>query len=566
MKKILLFTTVFLLLFPILSSCAKEESLSVTSAEETSADNEEQKVFRLNELPDIGEYRRVRSNYYYGEPLNSFRASEDYGTVIPYCRMYSMNYISAPGSEMYGQKTGAIKYGFMTTDGRIITAPVYENLRQYAVDGKYLYVAEAYETFTTDSGDEYPEIERPADIINTSGSRFCKAYVSEYPSMISDLPLLAEHASPCDFSDDSQNTLYVDFDAKPILKHLSENDGGYHQINERILYFDEDIAVLDAELKKSDDSSSYTQPSKHKIQVFDRNENLQSSFIIENADSVTSCGKDHVLTSDGHIYDTTGNPVCTLPDTIRNYSSKEYYNGFLYLLDGSTGTLRKVSLNGTVKDTLPDSRLSDHKLIKVFDGTRFCFFAHPVFLTDPNNDSVVVLDEDLRELYSVPVPDENQFGLINRNLSSESFGFFITSSDHTDFYDFSGNIIASCAFQINWAHLDNTDSVLAHGENDDCFIIDDFTGAEAKGYVLSMKKDEILSSLFSSTVIVSDLKTGWEKIISVETGETLVDEISCIDVFKTPEGDFCSYSRSGISYVLNENLETIAAVYDDFYA
>ena len=110
---------------------AETEAPTEAPAPQSPSDAEET-GFRLDHLPDIGGYRGAGTKYYYGEPLNEFRTSEDYGTVVPYVMR----------QKKVGDAPDVLSCGFMTADGRIITGPIYDRIRSVAAGDGMLYRAE----------------------------------------------------------------------------------------------------------------------------------------------------------------------------------------------------------------------------------------------------------------------------------------------------------------------------------------------------------------------------------------------------------------------------------------
>ena len=89
-------------------------------------------VFRLPNLPDIGSYKPDVPRYYFDEPLNEFRADGGYGTLVPYILH----------AEAQFDAVDVYHGGFMTADGRIVTAPIYDRIRLFGRGAEALYCAE----------------------------------------------------------------------------------------------------------------------------------------------------------------------------------------------------------------------------------------------------------------------------------------------------------------------------------------------------------------------------------------------------------------------------------------
>ena len=104
---------------------------AATPAEALEAPADVSYEFRLEELPDIGAVAAEKVSYYYGAPLDDFRESDGYGTVVPY--------VLKP--EDLGDAL-QYRYGFMTGDGAIITAPVYDSVELKSAGDESFYIAQ----------------------------------------------------------------------------------------------------------------------------------------------------------------------------------------------------------------------------------------------------------------------------------------------------------------------------------------------------------------------------------------------------------------------------------------
>ena len=154
MKKALSVLLALAMLFA--SSCADETNTVSSEAPVSSKSpvSSGQPGFHLESLPDIGEYAGVKPTYFYGEPLDEFRPSDEYGTLVPY----------AVGGW----------YGFLSVDGRIITSACYPVIDTYtSFDGsRSVYVLPLTHLFPAGTAwDDRYGVLSPYAIIPADGSR-----------------------------------------------------------------------------------------------------------------------------------------------------------------------------------------------------------------------------------------------------------------------------------------------------------------------------------------------------------------------------------------------------------
>ena len=127
-----------------------------TETEPVSTPEGEPAVFSLRTLPDIGDYVSDEKKDYFFEdgPHDTFEPRDDYGEIVPYSplteRFFAVDwsYEDPETGEVYSGTTDKSeeeyvgKYGFTTTDGKIITDGIYENIMELRVDtGERIYVA-----------------------------------------------------------------------------------------------------------------------------------------------------------------------------------------------------------------------------------------------------------------------------------------------------------------------------------------------------------------------------------------------------------------------------------------
>lgn len=151
LKRILSIIAVSVLLCSLLSGCSFLKK-------ETDEPVPEGTYFKLNKLPDIGEYKsdEIKHFFYKGGAERVFEPTKEYKGVVPYCS--SSAEFKTKNDE---EKINYDIYGLATTDGRIITDGIYANVNSISSsDGRTLYVCERLTS----------EEKQTFDIISADGS------------------------------------------------------------------------------------------------------------------------------------------------------------------------------------------------------------------------------------------------------------------------------------------------------------------------------------------------------------------------------------------------------------
>lgn len=109
-------------------------------------------------LPDIGEYKTQKNVILDGAYDLNFVPSDSYGTLLPYAgKMY--DYKNETGNDYSAMMFGGLsyaKYGFCTSDGKIVKMPLYDHITVQST-GNDTYYSASHDTADTDVGDDYYE-------------------------------------------------------------------------------------------------------------------------------------------------------------------------------------------------------------------------------------------------------------------------------------------------------------------------------------------------------------------------------------------------------------------------
>lgn len=142
-------------------------------------------VFRLKELPDIGEYQTDEiKSYYHKGPVGKFMASEDYGMIVPFIsEVKTLTALNSQKNKPSYIKTAS--YGFATADGKIIVDGLYSKIDIIeSKSGETVYAAERF-IKTAEDNDKLAsgDVQTAADLIAADGSWVVTAdrIVTAYP-------------------------------------------------------------------------------------------------------------------------------------------------------------------------------------------------------------------------------------------------------------------------------------------------------------------------------------------------------------------------------------------------
>ena len=465
MKKLIALLTAFTLLLVCSCAAQNEPETTETSAPAAipatpteAAVTEISYDFRLEELPDIGAYSHSEPKYYYGAPLNDFRTSDEYGTVIPYLLRETE----------VGDAPDVCNCGFMTTDGRIITGPVYDRVEQVTAGEQTFYLAEKkllntgnrapdYRADMTDEereawGEEWKQARdqviknRVIQLISEDGSRCGSFHSNAYvytdkhsgKSVIVNSGMSDGHKTLTVYDTDFRQIIDL---SEPLREYLDTfSSYGADATGVRLIGADDTgLAVL--VVYDQPDASSDSSSLVNKLYLTEGG-TISATVTFETADVYSLFG-DWVVCHDG-VYDLNGVKRYAIP-SFNDSLLHDPLTDAVYMTDTGKGLLRRMDRSGqwTEKSVAPADSM-DVESVKSDDGKVY------LLVTGRTDDqkSVTVFDSALRQVNSIPYNEDAQTTSVV-NYSSHD-GFCYTVADGvTRLYGWTGALLAEIPAEIS---------------------------------------------------------------------------------------------------------------------
>ena len=432
--------------------------------------------FRLAELPDIGSYSAGKVSCYYDAPLNDFRTSDEYGTIIPYL-LHQTEVGDAPD---------VCDCGFMTTDGRIITGPIYDRVKQVEAGEQTFYRAEKKlqipggphpvyrEGMTDEEREAYWEWEehsqtqvienRVYQIISEDGSR-CGSFHGDVDvftdgssgkSVIVNRGLSDGHGTFAVYDTDFR--LIVDL-SEPLREHLNGfSFFGADVTGIRLIGADDTgVAVAVVYYSPAEDGSSYESEYETKLYLTE-GDAISATATFKGADVYDLFGN-WVLCYNG-IYDLNGVMRYAKP----SFDDRLLYDSLtdaVYMTDAGKGLLRRMDRSGqwTERSVSPADSMNVES-VKGDDGKIYLLVTGRM----DDHDSVTVFDSALRQVDAVSFGEDAQtVGMVGYHNWS---GFRYTVADGaTRLYSVAGELLAEIPAEIsNCSYYYNGIPLLEDGE------------------------------------------------------------------------------------------------------
>ena len=505
---------------------ATERTSSVTVNISSPGDTE----FRLSELPDIGRYKSKEADCFYDEPLKEFRESGKYGTIIPYCVTSDTNIPS---------------YGFMTADGRVITAAIYSDVdTMHGKDG--IVYGAAHKNFVFN--EEFSELDyskRVTDMISLDGSKLVSLSGAEpfaYPS--DELIECKIYSGDIYYVGDT--LLYYDFDLN-LVADLSQ----YDIANSSLLEGDRNAWVIK------------TLFGDNRVMFFENGE-LKNTF---ETDGYGADVYDGVICTRSGIYEKTGKVLYSFSGEVDYDFDKT--DKTLYFAESEINSVTKMK-KGEVKQSrqFTGDKISN-PVIAYQDGQPRLVLT----VKDDRNkvSGFLILDSDLNTISRFDLPGA-EFECDTWETRSVCF-FTAVQNGKTEIYDLNGKLTATLPSGRSHPFFYDGCAVFTN-EEDTCFIYDPSDGSVAE-YENPMPGKEYgstisLSDKFLIRSYVFDDKgveyTYRYCLTDRTTGETLHKNISDITVTDTDSNTYISVAENGMTWVYDGDLNLVTSFLNDYYA
>ena len=502
-----------------------------TSSETSNLSSPGNPEFRLSKLPDIGAYKIKKAACFYDEPLKEFRESYKYGTIIPYCVTSDADIPS---------------YGFMTADGRVITAAIYNQVNTMHGKDGIVYGA-AHKNFVFN--EEFSETDyskRVTDMIRFDGGKMVSMSAAQ-PSAVNSGELIECRVYSGDIPPFSGDTLLLyDYDLN-LVADLSP----YDIANSTLLEGDRNSYVFE------------TSTNNTKVMFFE-NGDLKNTVDTDNCFSDVCDGM--ICTGSG-IYDKAGKELYKI-------SGKADYDidrtdKSVYFTESGINSVTKMKAGEIQRSRrFTGDRISQPVVVYQDGQTRL------VLTEKDDRDNVsgfIVLDSCLNTLSTIGLP-EADFECDTWETRSVCC-FTVVQNGKTEIFDLYGKHKATLNFENSYPSLSGG-CVTFLNEAGALFIYDPYDGSVTEydnpmpgkepGYTMYLT-DKILIWSYCFERTPNDTVLCY-CLTDRSTKETLHKNISDMIITDTGDKTFISITENGITYVYDGELDLVTSFLNDYYA
>lgn len=564
----------------LLCACGRTEEPETTLPDTTANAPEPGTVisydFRLKELPDIGKYKTKAAACFYDAPLREFRTSDGYGALLP----YSLGNQTA--------EYGAIgRSGFMTADGRIVTAPIYESVYGTEFGGKTVYFANrrvldespvkipsweedeegasaAYQSAT----DYYYQNVRH-QIISADGSR-CVTLPSE-PRWFTDeaTGLTLIWTSQYEGTGETDDYRCVSFPLYDTDLNLVAELGPQLRTsrNAEVCAVEKDRVVIRATRYEEPDYTADTDLLFFRDGQLERTLALGEDFPYRVAGGLILCEK--------RLCDEYGNTVYPLGDSHAD-AAYDPRGGCWYVYHTQQGKLVKLDRGGSVLAEARTSPSTAYYLVTLYDSGGKTYVVIPHSRDYENTDGYVVYDANLREICAIGGEGTEKTSFCGEY--GDGPGVFLIASDgKTEIRDITGDLLAEAPFAYDGYNLNYGDGdrqlVFLYRDGAWCAV---FSAEDRSVVALPLHGETVSYPEFFSRKLLTfietvnnggpDRESDWHYVIlDVATGERLLENVPSFRAVTVNGKTYFNYLKNDTAYLCDEDLNVIAALYDDLF-
>lgn len=528
-----------------LCACGKTDSgLSSAGTGKTGEGAAQPVTFSLPSLPEIGSYRQKRPVYFYGEPLDQFVSSGDYGAVVPYC-------LASNG------EVGS--YGFMTADGKIITDAVYSSVYLLEGDGRSVYAAEEKVFFF----DKEQEEEEYDGLYAPSANQDMTLLITADGSKSIKLPAVSPQTGR--------------YDSVFIECRIPAHDGGY--VGDTFYLYDFDLNLAADLTEYGIVNSSVTADSTDRFVVAD----WENAMYFENGVPVKtvpvtfgSTVLPNGMTYDNtHLYNEQGESIFSFSDLL--CCTYEARIGALLIADRDSGCVAKlIGAEEAARYQVSGDRFNDVTAC-YHDGE--CRIIISLGEEWDETTGYLVLDEDLNLLTTIDCTDASFARLITDEGEDDTFCCILLGhGESTDICDLSGEIVATLPFAYDfWPDVvagsaffvSDTGTTYRFSIADRSLVEYATVASTGEWESVSFVNDRVLIRMYWLTEEdYYAFKGDNSRYIMTDpvTGETLYDGVTDLKITELGERTWISFSVNGTAYVYDGEMNLITAFADDYYA
>ena len=548
MKKLIALLTAFTLL--LVCSCAaqnKPETEETSAPEAIPATPTEAAVtetayeFRLEELPDIGAYSPTEPKYYYGAPLNEFRESDGYGTIVPYM-------LKTLADDYYD----LCRYGFMTGDGAIITAPVYDSIDLQSAGDESFYIAQRKALNLSPQHFDFGDVASGTDAEQ-------EAWYEAYHAAQNDVKrnivyqCVSTDGSRCFSSRGASIRLFTDETSGMSVVECKCIDGFEHPVSDDMLSFrlyDTQFRLLadfaDLAVKYRDDldvvgadptgfvleGSFWNEALEYKTAiVFTEGVRVTKTTVLD--ESVDKLSGDRILCYH-KVYDREGSELLSLENDWDDLLT-DPRSDTVYYTDLASHRLIRLDKNGqqTEYGGVKGERL--RLCSGEADGRRCIVLEESKADWEDPCSSYTVFDESLRKLYRIDYEKGTEITLLQGNGMQTAQYFLVAGNGKTQLRGLTGKLLAEVPYIVKRICEYDDGSAILHAADGHIALFSFVDHSVKETDITAQEIDDWVSFYGGSILVLGSYGTNVDRhtLYNAATGQLIlagVDNFNCVKV------------------------------------
>ena len=527
--------------------------------------------FHLESLPDIGKHQKKSADCFYDEPLREFEPSGRYGTLIPY---------RLDGEDrMWGEFE---RYGFMTAEGKIVTAGIFNRLYCYDVNGKTVFLAQ--NKVLSENPETIPDWETDREGAEAAYQRAEDYYdenVRYYLISADGRKCLTLRSYPQCFRDDSGGAVLFS-----CAQHRSDDDFRTEGVDS--------FTVYDADLEPVADLTDYLEDYDYAYMTAagenrfvlrgerypETEETLEGDLLFfENGelDHILETGKESYYRMEGrfvicekHVYDEDGKTVYEMGD---NYADTVFdpRSDCLFLYHYREGKLVRIDRGGRVQTTVTTLSATEFVDLTLYDSGSKSYLVIPRDAGYDHRTGYLVYDVDLKQVCEIGSANAQKTAFCYDTENRATGVFLVSVRGRTDIFDVTGQKTASLPFGYEDTdrnyNVDGDPLIYFYRDSETCAVYD--TSDRSVTVMPAGRSCPRFTEYFSEKLLCysgyanDDIDSRGYVIQDLVTGEFLLNGISSLEVFSVGGKVYLNYIKNEILYVCDGDLNVIASLYND---
>ena len=530
--------------------------------------------FRLEELPDIGDYSHTEPTYYYDAPLSEFRTSDAYGTIVPYMLKAEDLYVDV-----------IRRCGFMTADGAIITAPVYDDIELQSAGDESFYIARCKTLNLSpprfDSGDDVPGTDTEQE-----------ARYEEYRAAVNDAwrnteyQCISTDGSRCLSSLGAAIRLFTDQQSGTSVIECQCLDGLEHPVADDMLAF----RLYDTQFRLLADFSDLAVTYRQGLEIVgadetgfalvgilsDSPDEYKADVIYTEGDRITKtttfdfyvekafCGW---IVSNKSVYDPDGRKLLSVENDFDAMLADPCFEAVWYT-DLASHRLIRLDQNGqqTEYDGVEGEQLRLYP--GEADGKRFIVLEESNANWNDPCSSYTVFDGSLRPVYRLPYQKGTEIRVHTKAGTWDAQWFMIGRDGKTELRGLAGELLAELPYHVKDYYGYDDGAAILQADDGHVVLFSPADRSVKETNITAAEEINFWQSFYGGSVLVlGEYDTygndGRQRLYNAATGQLIltgVDNFNCVWI----NGNlYCAVAVGDECRVYDGDLRLLLRIYDD---